>query len=762
MILTKKVIKDICRNKGQFIAIFLIIFLGTLIFSGLNSTWYGMQAQLDKYYDENNTADIWIMGKSFEDDIEKKILSVKGVNEVEKRLKIKVKNDDKDGGLVELNFIYDNKISKSSVIQGEPFSTEKDGIWLDEKYAKIHGYSIGDYFTYNAFGKERKEYIRGLISNPEYVYFLGNSGQLLPDSKQFGYGFLSYDKCVDLSDKIYNQLIIKTDSQKDISEIKEDIEFKTDKDKYYILSRNENSSFRLTQDKINQFRSVSTLFPSLFFIIAMLIMGISMMRLLKKQRYQIGTLQALGFKQGRLIRHYLIYGVFVSLPASILGYFLGERFFPTYIYKSLYMYDIPNLTGSQPLINISVIGICCLISVLAVYIALKISLNSNIVENLKKDEGKKTKSYGFEKLKLWDKLSFSTKWILLHSRKNFIRTITVIFAVCGCMTLMLAALNVRDSVLDIVPWYFNDIAKYENKILIEDNTESVDIQKLKEKYSAIGLEENFIEVEVNGKKILKGLSIYEKESSDLVNLLDSNKNKIKLNSKGLFISNRLSELENIKSGDEIKWKIFGTNKWNSSKIEGIYRQPINQGFIMSKEYYEDTDNSFKETGLLTKDKVNEADNKDIKQVISIEAEKENINTMTKALIKVTSLMIVGSVTLMIIVLYNLGKLNLIESERDLAILKVLGFKDKTLRKIFKREIYIYTLIGMILGFFLSNILTEKILFSMGSSVDMMFLKGYKTVIISSLGVFATAVVVNNLLIFSIRKLDMVKALKDLD
>lgn len=116
MILTKKVIKDICRNKGQFIAIFLIIFLGTLIFSGLNSTWYGMQAQLDKYYDENNTADIWIMGKSFEDDIEKKILSVKGVNEVEKRLKIKVKNDDKDGGLVELNFIYDNKISKSSVI----------------------------------------------------------------------------------------------------------------------------------------------------------------------------------------------------------------------------------------------------------------------------------------------------------------------------------------------------------------------------------------------------------------------------------------------------------------------------------------------------------------------------------------------------------------------------------------------------------------------------------------------------------------------
>lgn len=133
--------------------------------------------------------------------------------------------------------------------------------------------------------------------------------------------------------------------------------------------------------------------------------------------------------------------------------------------------------------------------------------------------------------------------------------------------------------------------------------------------------------------------------------------------------------------------------------------------------------------------------------------KENIN-MIKALLKV--------IFLMIIVLYNLGKLNLIESERDLAILKVLGFKDKTLRKIFKREIYIYTLIGMILGFFLSNILTEKILFSMGSSVDMMFLKGYQTVIISSLGVFATAVAVNNLLISSIRKLDMVKALKDLD
>ena len=128
--------------------------------------------------------------------------------------------------------------------------------------------------------------------------------------------------------------------------------------------------------------------------------------------------------------------------------------------------------------------------------------------------------------------------------------------------------------------------------------------------------------------------------------------------------------------------------------------------------------------------------------------------MIKVLLKV--------IFLRIIVLYDFGKLNLTESKKDLAILKVLGFKNKTLRKIFKREIYIYTLIGMILGFFLSNILTEKILFSMGSSVDMMFLKGYKTVIISSLGVFATTVVVNNLLISSIRKLDMVKALKDLD
>ena len=139
--------------------------------------------------------------------------------------------------------------------------------------------------------------------------FLETADNFYPTASSSGTDFYLMIKCVDLSDKIYNQLIIKTDSQKDISEIKEDIEFKTDKDKYYILSRNENSSFRLTQDKINQFRSVSTLFPSLFFIIAMLIMGISMMRLLKKQRYQIGTLQALGFKQGRLIRHYLIYGV---------------------------------------------------------------------------------------------------------------------------------------------------------------------------------------------------------------------------------------------------------------------------------------------------------------------------------------------------------------------------------------------------------------------------------------------------------------------
>ena len=44
----------------------------------------------------------------------------------------------------------------------------------------------------------------------------------------------------------------------------------------------------------------------------------------KKQRTQIGTLKALGFKNNKIIRHYISYGFYISIVASIVAVVVGD------------------------------------------------------------------------------------------------------------------------------------------------------------------------------------------------------------------------------------------------------------------------------------------------------------------------------------------------------------------------------------------------------------------------------------------------------
>ena len=49
-----------------------------------------------------------------------------------------------------------------------------------------------------------------------------------------------------------------------------------------------------------------------------------MNRFVKRERIQIGTLKALGFKRGRITLMYVGYGLFISIVAGILGIILGN------------------------------------------------------------------------------------------------------------------------------------------------------------------------------------------------------------------------------------------------------------------------------------------------------------------------------------------------------------------------------------------------------------------------------------------------------
>lgn len=605
------------KNFSSFLAVFILVFIAGFIYSGINATWMGMERSVNKFYQRNNTADFWIYGTfkantNLVDDIK----NMKKVTDVEKKLYVNSKDLSKDGGNLKLNFIEDNKISKSQLLEGEKFDPSKDGIWIDKFYAKEHKLKPGDSLKLSYLNTKKDFKIRGIIINPEYIFYLASDDNLLPEYKNFGYAYLSYNKNIFGKDKIYNEILVKAKDenisltrQNDGSiynNIKEQIEKDKFFDDYLLLNRKINPSFYLTEDKIDQFRSVSKLFPILFFITSMLVMSISIVRLIKSNKYEIGVMQSLGFKDKAITSYYLIYGLILVLPASLMGYFLGKSLIPPYIFKAMNeYYKIDKVVGYLENSHLIIIIISLILSLLSVYISVKVNLNSDIVSNLKnlsyqKEAKLLDKFVGrLEATKIWSSLSFTNIWIIKHLKDFFLRSMTYIFTFSLAMMLILSALNIKDSVAFINKWNFEILNTYKTKLVLKEGLKDENIKNLEDKYQAYPLIEERVEVRLKDKKLTKSLRVFQKENP-LINLKDSHMKEVKLDDKGIYLSEKLKNIENIKNGDTIYFRKFSEKNWHKEKVVGFFRQAINQGLVIEKGLYEKYYKDFKAKSLVTK------------------------------------------------------------------------------------------------------------------------------------------------------------------
>ena len=123
-------------------------------------------------------------------------------------------------------------------------------------------------------------------------------------------------------------------------------------------------------------------------------------------------------------------------------------------------------------------------------------------------------------------------------------------------------------------------------------------------------------------------------------------------------------------------------------------------------------------------------------------------------------MVIVASTLGMVIIYNLGILSLSEKQYQFATLKVLGFKEKQVKKIFKKQNNWLTVIGLVLGLPLGFYMTDFI-FKMALADDYDFGAQIKVVsyLFAVVGTLVVGFVVNWRLAKKIGKIDMVSSLK---
>lgn len=758
--LFRKMMRDMKLNKTQFISIFIMSFLAVFIFAGINAEWYGLKTVVDEYYRETNMADAWVYGRNYHEEEVDKLTHNTAIKSVQKRLSVNGTASLEGNPVISVHFMEKNDVSKFKLIRGEAFAHEENGVWIDENFAKTHKLNLGEQMIINVHGIKLEKEIKGFIIHPEYIYAPSSSDEIIPNHEKYGFAFMSdqaYPK--ELGTIFYNQLLVKSDRIYG-RELEEILEQALEGNYSVILTRDNHTSYLSFQNEIMQHKAMGSVFPLSFLAIAMLTILTTMTRMVNNQRTQIGTLKALGFQKRKILFHYVSYGFWVSLTGAVAGTVIAPFLLPQLFFQmNKNMYVIPTwkaaISPSILIMSIITIVLCSLSTYLACYGILK----DTPAQTLRPKAPHALRKSNLSKTKLWRSLGFNNQWNIRDMVRSKLRTIMAIVGVMGCMMLMICAFGLRDSTKDIVEWQYNELYQFNSKVLLSQDINQKQIDFIKEQYDAQLIMEDAIEIKANGKKESGSLNVIEK--GEMIRYQDKERRLLSLPKEGIAISYRMAQLLGVEKGDEVTWHIYGENEWVTSRIEVIYRTPTSQGITMSTETFENLNHTFKPKAALTMQE-DITIGSGIEAVYSRKELRSNYEEITKLMNSMIVILILAAVVLGVVVLYNLGILSFTEREREMATLKVIGFKTKKLRNLLLLQNIWLTVIGIFAGIPLGIILINFIKDTLPSNFDMMTVVAPITVLISASGTFLVSIFVCLLFSRQIKTLDMVGSLKGVE
>ena len=758
--LSKKRLRDIKQNKMQFFNIFIMVFLGVFVFAGIHAYMDGMEKSANKYYKDNNFQDIWLSGENFSTEDLEKVKNTENVKDAERMLTIKTELENKDGVTLDTNFIESNNISKMYVVDGEEFSKDKKGVWFDSYLAKNLDLKVGDEITVTYQNMKITEKIAGLVNTPDHVYFVKDDTEIFPTHKNYGYMYLSINELPQGMPQIFNQIIVDVDNTDKTQETKANLENNI-KSAISVTDRESSVSYKGYNSEIEEGTTYSGVFTFLFLFIAVLSVTTTMNRFVKKQRTQIGTLKALGFKNRKIINHYVGYGFIISLVASVVGLLSGKYGLGTFFLNmEMSYFEVPVYnTVLIPVVYILAIAVVALIT-LVTYLSCRSILKESAVEALRIEIPKvKSTKFDLTTKGIFKKASISTRWNLRDVGRNKGRSLMAIVGIIGCTMLMLCAFGMMDTMKSYLSWEFDKISNFEYKLSLSNNNTDDQFTNITEKYGNETSESFGIEIKNVDKKETNTLTV--NDAPNKLKYTNHNKEYMDLKDDGIYITEKLSEKYGLKVGDEITWHIFGDDNWYTCKIAGLNRDPQNQQLNMTRKYYESLGLTYKADTVYTDENlINTKTIDGVDTIQSIATLKQGMESMLETTETMVVLLIVVSAILGFVIIYNLGILSFTEKQYQFATLKVLGFKDKQIKNIFVKQNLWLTVAGIVIGLPLGFWMLDYIFKSaLGENYDFNAYIKPVSYLYAVVGSLVVSIIVNKVLSRKVKRIDMVTSLK---
>ena len=527
--------------------------------------------------------------------------------------------------------------------------------------------------------------------------------------------------------------------------------------------------------------AVGNIFPVVLYLVAAMVTFTTMTRFVDEERPNAGIFKALGYRTKDIIFKFVLYGFFAGTIGTLLGSLLGHYFLSGIISNIITQGMVIGESREYFYRDITLIalGLSFIASVLPAYWVARKELKEEANLLLLPKPPVSGSKIFLERIHfIWKRLNFTHKVTARNLFRYKLRMLMTIFGVAGSVALLFAGLGIQSSVGSVSKRQFQEILSYELIVAKKTNASYQESKELTNRLAKSDIKDyraiysKVIEASLkNGhdKQSVTMLVTDRADFSPFVSLRSFKQGESLSLKKGVIISSKLAQLAGVTVGDRL------TLDGHSFKVAGITENYVGHFVYMDQASYQKiygertSENSYLVQLQNSSTRQVQAVSRDMMALAAVKAVSQNasmislFNSVAKSLDTTMMILVVVSVLLAIVILYNLTNINVAERIRELSTIKVLGFHNKEVTLYIYRETILLSIIGILMGlvggyylhqFLIAMIAPDAILFypKVGLGV-FLFPVGGLILLLVLLGIYVD---------HYLRKVDMLEALKSVD
>lgn len=504
--------------------------------------------------------------------------------------------------------------------------------------------------------------------------------------------------------------------------------------RWNAIPRNDFSGMRSLSVSLENIKSMSAVFPIVFFLTAMIACLVIMIKNVEEERKEIGVLKAFGYSNFSIACKFLLYALLAWIIGIFIGTVMGTCVLP-FVICSIYnmTYSVPNV-GTVFLANYVFFGIALsfIMIVTATLIAVIHEIRHNPAILMRPKNIAYNRRHILEKIPgLWGKMSYGMIVVARTISRSRERVTAGTLGIACCTALILSSLGLINSTTAVSGAQYADDGVFKYDIMFVLRTPQQDDAKVLKKIQSDQRTQNatlfcnrsaFASADKTAQVKRTVSIITMKNSEEISNYVNFKLTAGRLDfGKGnAIITSQMAQDLGIEVGSKVYLSSSDGVK-RSATVSGIVTNYTNHYVYMTDETYEEVFGAEPQRKYIIVSTKSYVDEQDIKNLASDFLKEDivtgastasemasSVDVSISRILAVVMMFVLSACLLALIVMYTNSNVNLSERTREIANIKVIGLSDHEVLIYVIRESVLSTAYGVVIGL-IAGIFLHKVL-----------------------------------------------------